>query len=253
MPFFSADLHIHTCLSPCAEPEMVPELILERARQLGLDIVAITDHNSAENVAAVVNAAQDSGITVFPGMEVQTREEVHVVTVFDTLEQVMAWQEQVYAALPPLKNQDLVFGEQVVLDGEGAPVGYLERLLITSTSYSVEEVVGRVTELEGLCIPAHVCRPAFSVLGTLGFIPETLGLDGLEISQNTSPVAFRDRHPELAGYSLVGSSDAHRLRDMCRRTTFNMKAPTVREVSLALRGEGSRGVWVDGHATGKQG
>lgn len=252
MGFFSADLHVHTCLSPCAELEMLPELIIQRGRELGLQIIGITDHNSAENVAAVVNAAHNSGITVLPGIEVQTREEVHMITLFDTLEQVRAWQEQIYDALPPVKNRERVFGEQLLLDGEGGPAGQLERLLITSTSYSVEEVVGRVAKLEGLCIPAHICRPVFSILATLGFIPESLALDGLEISQNTGPVAFRERFPELVGYSLVAGSDAHRLRDMCRRTTLSMKAPTIREIELALRCDGSRGVWVDGHATGKQ-
>lgn len=252
MPFFSADLHIHTCLSPCAELEMLPELIVQRAQELGLQMIAVTDHNSVENAAAVISAALGSGITVFPGMEVQTREEVHVVTLFDTLEQALAWQEQVYAALPPMENKESVFGEQLMLDSEGKPAGYLERLLITSTSFSVEEAARRVAELGGLFIPAHVDRPVFSIIAALGFIPENLKLDGVEISHNTNPVAARERFPHLEQYSLVGNSDAHRLEDMRRRTTLKMKAPTIQEISLALRGEGERGVWVDGHESVKR-
>jgi PHP family Zn ribbon phosphoesterase len=158
--FFLADLHIHTVLSACAEVEMLPELIVERARELGLDIIAVTDHNSAENAAAVVNAAAETGITVLPGMELQTREEAHLVCLFDTLEQVARWQEEVYDHLPPLKNDEDAFGMQVVLDADGEIAGTNERLLLASTSFSVEQVVQRVHELSGLCIPAG-CRDFF--------------------------------------------------------------------------------------------
>jgi PHP family Zn ribbon phosphoesterase len=244
--FFLADLHIHTCLSPCAELEMLPEFIVEQAQVLGLDIIAVTDHNSAENVAAVVNAARGTGITVLPGMEVQTREEVHLVALFDTLEQVASWQEQVYASMPPLKNDEVVFGEQLVLDADGEPAGYLDRLLLTSTSFSVEEVVQRVSDLDGLCVPAHVDRTAYSIISNLGFIPPELDVVGVEISHNVGPIEARERFPQLVHYSLMASSDAHRLREMARRTTFKMAKATVAELSLALAGEGGREVWVDG-------
>ena len=116
---------------------MLPEFIVERAQELGLQIIAATDHNSAENVAAVVNAARGTNITVLPGMEVQTREEVHLLTLFDTWEQMACWQEQVYAHLPPLKNDGSLFGEQLLLDADGRPAGYLDRLLLTSTFFSI--------------------------------------------------------------------------------------------------------------------
>jgi len=244
--FFLADLHLHTCLSPCAELEMLPEFIVERAQELGLQIIAVSDHNSAENAAAVVNAAQGTGIIVFPGMEVQTREEVHMLTLFDTLEQVASWQEQVYASLPPLKNDESFFGEQLILDAAGEPAGYLDRLLLTSTSFSVEEVVQRVSSLNGLCIPAHVDRTAYSIISNLGFIPPELDVVGVEISANIGVVEARERFPQLTRYSLVASSDAHRLKEMAKRTTFKMAEATVAELSLALAGEGERSVWVDG-------
>ena len=244
--FFLADLHIHTCLSPCAELEMLPEFIVERAQELGLHIIAVTDHNSAENVAAVVNAARGTGITVLPGMEVQTREEVHVLTLFDTLEQVASWQDQVYASLPAVKNDEAVFGEQLMLDADGEPAGYLDRLLLTSTSLSVEEVVQRVSDLDGLCIMAHVDRTAYSIISNLGFIPPELDVVAVEISHNIGPVEACERFPQLARYSLVANSDAHRLREMARRTTLKMANATIAELSLALSGEEGREVWVDG-------
>lgn len=249
MRFFLADLHIHTVLSACAEAEMLPELIVDRAGELELGIIAVTDHNSAENVAAVATAAEGTGITVLAGMEVQTEEEVHLVCLFDTLEQVERWQEQVYAHLPGLKNDEDAFGMQVVLDAEGEIVGRNERLLLTSASLSVEQVVRRVHELEGVCIPAHVDRPAYSLIANLGFVPPDLEIAGVEISPLVGPKEARQRFPELEKYTLVANGDAHRLNDMARRTTLKMEAPTAAELALALRGQGERSVWVDGVQT----
>jgi PHP family Zn ribbon phosphoesterase len=247
--FFVADLHVHTVLSACAEAEMLPEFIVERAEELGLDLIAVTDHNSSENVAAVLTAVEGKGITVLPGIEVQTREEVHLLCLFDTLEQAEAWQKEVYAHLPPLKNREDVFGTQVVLNADGDIVGHNDRLLLTSVSFSVEEVVKRVHGLNGLCIPAHVDRPAYSMIANLGFIPPDLGIAGAEISHLVSAKEARIRFPQLQHYSLVAGGDAHRLKEMTRRTTLKMGQATVAELSSALAGEGDRGVWVDGIST----
>jgi 3',5'-nucleoside bisphosphate phosphatase len=247
--FFAVDLHLHSVLSPCADMEMFPEFIIERAEALSLQVITVTDHNSCENAAAMINAAAGTDITVLPGMELQTREEVHMVCLFDTLEQAMRWQAAVYASLPSLENKEDVFGVQVILDADGDIVGYNERLLLTSTNFSVNQVVQQVQALGGLCIPAHVDRPAYSIISNLGFVPPDLGIPGVEISHLVSPQEARARFPQLARYSLIASSDAHRLSDMSRRTTLKMAAPTVAEIALALAGEGGRGVWVDGTCT----
>jgi PHP family Zn ribbon phosphoesterase len=244
--FFTADLHVHTVLSACAEMEMLPEFILERAQELDLNLIAVTDHNSAENAAAMMTAAKGTGITVLPGMEVQTREEVHLLCLFDTLEQVVDWQQVVYAHLPSLKNKEQVFGTQVVLDVDGEPVGTNDRLLATSVSLSVDQVVQRVRGLNGLCIPSHVDRPAYSLIANLGFIPPDLEIVGVEISHLVGPKEARAHFPQLEHYSLVADGDAHRLKEMARRTTLKMAEPTVAELALALAGTGGRGVWVDG-------
>ncbi len=176
------DLHIHTVLSPCAEVEMIPPLIVRRAVELGLGMIGIADHNCAANAAAVIEAARGTGLTVLPGMEVQTREEVHVLCMFDTLEQVEGWQRTVDAALPGLPNREGFFGAQYVVDATGAHRYTEERLLATSTSLSVEQVAAGVGSLGGLCIPAHIDRPSFSILSNLGFVPQGLPVAGLEIS-----------------------------------------------------------------------
>lgn len=225
---------------------MFPELILEQVQALGLQVIAVTDHNSAENVAAMVNAARETGVTVLPGMEVQTREEVHVVALFDTVEQALTWQAQVYASLPPLKNDAARFGEQIVLDEGGIPIGYLDRLLATSSSLSVDEVVQQVAALGGLCIPAHVDRPMYSMISNLGFIPPNLEIPGVEISPNISPIEARQRFPQLTRYGMLASGDAHRLSEISRRTTLKIAAVNVAEISLALAGLDEREVWIDG-------
>src|SRR5690606_28170914 len=141
MRTFRAELHVHTVLSPCAEVEMIPPLIVEEALDAGIQILAITDHNASANVWAVQKAAAGSGLAVLPGMEVQTVEEVHVLCLFETLAQLSAWQEQVDEALPDIKNNIEFFGEQFVVDETGDFIRREERLLITSTQLSLEGVI----------------------------------------------------------------------------------------------------------------
>jgi len=237
-----ADLHVHTVLSPCAEVEMIPPLITRRARELGLELIAITDHNSAENVEAVQLAAKGSGVAVLAGMEVQTREEAHIVCLFDTVAQVLAWQETVYASLPPLKNREEVFGAQFVVDETGDYRRTNERLLLASTALPVEEVVAGVGALGGLCIAAHVDRQAYSLLANLGFIPAGLALAAVEISRLTPPEEATVRYPQLRGWPLITSGDAHRLSEMRANMLVTCCQPSVSELQLAFRGEGGRKV-----------
>jgi len=244
-----ADLHIHTCLSPCSELEMLPELIIAKAQELGVDVIGITDHNSAENVQAVVNASKHTTVHVLPGIEVQTREEVHVITLFDTVEQALSWQEIVYAHLPSLKNNARLFGQQIVLDGNGDPVGYLDRLLITATSLSVEDVLGIVKDIGGIGIPAHVDRQSFSLIANLGFIPEEMDILAVEISAHMGPYEAWKRFRQLESYTLVSNSDAHRLDDLAPRMSLAVQDPTVAELQLACAGVDGRSVQLEGICT----
>jgi PHP family Zn ribbon phosphoesterase len=238
------DLHLHTVVSPCAEVEMIPPFIIKRAQELGLGAIAVTDHNTAENVAAVIEAAKGSGVAVLPGMELQTREEVHILCLFDGLEQVLAWQEVVYAHLPPLPNREEFFGAQFVVDETGEFVRMNERLLLTSTSLSVEEAVAGIRGLGGLPIAAHVDRPSYSLLANLGFIPDGLALAALELSRHTDPEAMRARYPQLGAWPLIVSGDAHQLCDLCARTLVTWQEPTLAELELALQGREGRKVKV---------
>ena len=240
--YLMADLHLHTVLSACAEVEMIPPLIVQRARELGLELLAVTDHNAARNVAAVMAAAAGTGITVLPGMEVQSREEVHLVCLFDTLAQVLAWQEQVFAALPDRENDEAFFGPQFVVDAEGEYLETETRLLSISTALSVEQVVAGVGALGGIVLAAHVDRPSYSLVANLGFVPPGLEIAGIELSRRADLAAALQRLPQLASYGRVVSGDAHRLEEMTARTMFKVEAPVVRELALALAGREGRRV-----------
>ncbi len=223
---------------------MIPPLIVRQALQLGLEWIAVTDHNSAGNVRAVQAAAEGTGLTVMPGLEVESREEVHLVCLFDTAEQAEAYATVVTAHLPQRLNDERHFGAQYVVDAAGEYVRTEERLLLTSADLSIDEIVRGVGERGGICIPAHVDRPANSLLVNLGFVPPGLDVPGLEVSPRVAVNEFRKANPELARFGLVCSGDAHRLSEMVKRTLVVSRAATVRELRQALRGEGDLSVSV---------
>ena len=239
---FVAELHTHTVLSPCAEVEMIPPLIIEQALAQGINLVAITDHNACANVAAVQQAAAGSGITVLPGMEAQTREEVHVLCLFDTLPQALAWEAELRAALPPMENDAEHFGEQFVVDATGEFLRREPQLLLTSAHLSFEAVCTRVAGLGGLAIPAHVDRPAFGLLTNLGLVPAEVPLAALEVSRHLHPFDAKKKYPQLKAYPLLQGGDAHRLNEMLGANVFRLAAPTVAEIKLALQNQAERGL-----------
>jgi 3',5'-nucleoside bisphosphate phosphatase len=237
---FTADLHVHTVLSPCAEVEMIPPLIVRQALARGLNLLAVTDHNAAANCAAVIQAAQNTGLAVLPGMEVQTVEEVHILCLFNTIEQALTWQGTIFDHLPDQANAEDVFGAQYVVDAEGEYVRTETRLLQTATDLPLEEVLRRVKALGGLAIPAHIDRPSYSLLANLGFVPPGLAAPAFEIFRLTDPAAARARWPDLAPYPLIRSGDAHRLSEITPALKLTLAAPTIAELALALAGRDGR-------------
>jgi len=242
MQTFRADLHVHTVLSPCAEIEMIPPLIVQEAIERGIDLIAITDHNASANVEAVQRAAQGSGLVVLPGMEVQSREEVHILCLFETLEQLSAWQAEVDAALPDLPNRPDFFGEQLVVDEEGEFIRTEPRLLLTSTRFSIDQVYERVNALGGLVIPAHVERATNGLFPILGLVSASWPVEAFEISRHTTPEKARAKFPALANYPLIQSGDVHMLESFIGSTHFTIETRTLAEIQLALRGQDGRNV-----------
>ena len=241
---YKIDLHIHTALSPCADAEMTPPKIVHAAKAKGLALIAVTDHNSAANAAAVVEAAANSSITVIPGLEVQTREEVHLVCLFRTTADAAAMQEFVQDKMPPLKNNIKTFGSQSVLDSKGCPVREEDLMLLASAEISVEEAVETTNRLGGICIPAHVDRPSYSLLANLGFIPPALVIQAVEISRQTNAEEARFLFPGIGKLAVIGSSDAHYLKDIGLQHTFITieGPPSFDELKMALENSSGRKV-----------
>jgi PHP family Zn ribbon phosphoesterase len=240
-----ADLHIHTVLSPCAEVEMIPPLIRRQAAELGLNLIAVTDHNACHNVEAVIQAFAGSGIHVLPGMELQSREEVHLLCLFDTVGQCQGWQRRVLSKMPSLANREKIWGPQFIVNEAGELLAQEERLLMASVDLALEQIVEGVNAGGGMVVPAHVDRPAFSLLSNLGWIPEGLPVEALEVTSHFVPEQGYRRWPQLRSWNLIVGGDAHRLKEMQRRTLFIMEAPRIEEIHRALRREEGREVVVE--------
>lgn len=240
MKTYQAELHIHTVLSPCAGVEMIPPLIVEAALKHGLNLIAITDHNASDNVAAVIEAASSKALHVLPGMELQTQEDVHVLCLFDGLDQLDKLQTLVDQNLPEIKNNANYFGEQFIVDHSGEFVERKEQLLITATRLSFEKAFQAVAELGGLFIPAHVNRQVFGLIYHLGFVPPDLDIDALEISRHISPDEACKAYPQMEGYPLIQSGDVHFLDDFLGVNRFLVEEPTIAELKMALKGENGR-------------
>lgn len=235
-----AELHVHTVLSPCADVEMIPPLIVQEALDRGIQVIAITDHNATANIEAVQKAARGTGLSVLPGMEVQTVEEVHSLCLFDSLDQAFAWQAEVDKTLPAIENQPEHFGEQFVVDETGDFIRRENQLLLTSCSLSIDDAFQKVTGLGGLFIPAHVNRKAFGLLEILGFVPPEIPFLALEISRHISPDQARARVPQLHRYPLLQNGDAHFLNEISGFNLLTIETASVQEIRLALRNEGDR-------------
>ncbi|MCK4358116.1 MAG: PHP domain-containing protein [Candidatus Cloacimonetes bacterium] len=237
---FKFDLHIHTCLSPCGDLEMVPTKIIKRAKLKGLDVIGICDHNASENVKAVKKAGELENVKVLGGMEVTSKEEVHILTLFDEDEDLIGFQKIIYENLHGVNNDEL-FGYQLVVDENDEILDTNNRLLIGATELSVEEIVEKARSLNGLVIASHVDRERFSIIGQLGFIPEGLDLDGLELSARYVFGKKNLDFPMASGFPLVTFSDAHYIDDIGKTsTTFFINDVKISEIKKALSGEDGR-------------
>lgn len=222
----AVDLHIHSALSPCSDNEMTPNNIVNMALLKGLDIIAVTDHNCVENYAAFQKCA-GSKILVVSGMEVESREEVHLICLFPGIREALEAQKAVHGALPEMENREDIFGAQLLFDEGDNIIGRCKRLLLTAANLSADDIFKMVEDLGGVTIPAHVDRQSYSMISNLGMIPEGLGINYLEISRGCDPVKFMESNPGLAKYKLIKSSDAHNLEDLLERESFL----EIREIS----------------------
>ncbi len=215
------DFHIHSALSPCGDKDMTPNNIVNMAAISGLDTIAVSDHNTVGNVRSAIEAGKTCGVNVIPGMEVETSEEVHILTLYPSIEIAEDVAKEVYKKLPDIKNRPDIFGEQIYMDKEDNITGYEEKLLISPTTLALEDLFDLVKSAGGLFIPAHVDRHSYSVLTNLGFIPDDLDIKHIEISKSTTDLeSYLNARGDLRKYKIFRNSDAHYLGDISMKEAF---------------------------------
>ena len=211
----AVDLHMHSCLSPCGDELMTPNNIVNMALIKQLDAIAVCDHNTARQLPAVAAVAEEAGLTLLPGIEITTAEEVHLLSYFSTVEAALEFSDYIYAHLPPIPNRAEFFGVQQLMDAEDEPTGEEPRLLLTALDLTLGELTRDINAAGGLAVPAHINRGSNGLLIALGLLPTDARFAALELS-NASPAPACD----LGAYKLLYSSDAHYLENISEREHF---------------------------------
>ena len=209
------DLHIHSALSPCGDNDMTPNNIVNMSILKGLDVIAVTDHNSCGNVRAVQNVAGDN-LLVIPGMEIETAEEVHIVCYFKDIEGAEKMQKLVWESLPDIKNRPEIFGRQLYMNELDEAVGEEEKLLVNATTMDVYSVFENVQKLGGVAVPAHIDRTSYSIISNLGFIMPDLNITAVEITRKN----LDKWKAEYDEYNIITNSDAHYLGDIAEKNSY---------------------------------
>jgi 3',5'-nucleoside bisphosphate phosphatase len=237
MNVYKADLHIHSVLSPCGDLEMSPTNIIKRAKEQKLDIIGITDHNSLRHCKLTAELGQRHGIFVLTGVEITTREEVHCLAFFEKPESIDIFQQYIDQSLQYIKNNPQWFGYQVVVDEQERIIEEIDTLLITALNRSIDEIRLKVAELNGIFIPAHVDRPGNGILKQLGFIPDNLHPDTIEIWNKNPRNTFLKTYTGFDKYQLLISSDSHTLQQIgAFYSELEMPHINFNEVRNALTG-----------------
>ncbi len=244
MRWYKADLHIHSVLSPCGGLEMSPASLIRRVKELGLDIIAITDHNIMANCPAYHRVAEKEDVNFICGVEIQTTEEIHLIALFDDREDVQGFDSDLYNSLLNIPNDPEYFGDQVVIDADENIIRCEERALLNSSIWTLEEAIDKIHAYHGFVFPAHVDAHTFSIIGQLGFIPTDLELDAVGITAHAKRDELLKQYPYLKEYALIRSSDAHYLTDIgSGYTMFWLEHPTVNEIRMACEGMQGRRIW----------
>ena len=216
------DLHIHSCLSPCADNDMTPNNIAGMAAIKGLNLLALTDHNSAKNCPAFFEACKRQGIVPIAGMELSTAEDIHIVCLFEKLEDAMRFDQEIEKHLMPIKNRPEIFGDQLILDGEDEPIGEEENLLISATDLPIDEAVTLARSYGAHVHPAHIDRESNGIVAVLGDVPTEYNFDVFELRERENMAKLASVVEELNEDTILVCSDAHHLWDISEAENYVM-------------------------------
>ena len=206
---YFSDLHIHSCLSPCASDDMTPANICGMAVVKGLEMIAVTDHNTARNLPYVQKCADAYRLLLIPGMEITTREEVHLLGYFPDVPTAVAFGEELRGHMPRGRNKPAYFGNQLIVDEDDQTVAEEDCLLIGASDLSLSAAAEKVRAYGGVPVPAHINRGSNGLLVNLGFFPDDLDITAIEVSR-----ALPCPQDVQEGRHILHSSDAHYLGDM---------------------------------------
>lgn len=241
MQYYKADLHIHSVLSPCADLSMSPKNIIHKAKQMNIDFIALTDHNSAANVSVTRKIGLEKGVIVLPGMEVNTKEEVHCLVFFKEMKHLIIFQEIIDLHKNKMDNDEERFGYQLIVDENENILGKEKNLLWMAVDMTLSEISKEVKRLDGMLIPAHIYRPQNGLINHMGFVPDNIEFDGLELEN----IQQYDLYSKKFNISCILNSDAHYIDDIGRVTTqYYMKEMEFEEIRMALACENGRKVVV---------
>ncbi|SDY85988.1 PHP domain-containing protein [Tindallia californiensis] len=220
MDTYAIDLHIHTALSPCGSEEMTPNNIINMSRLKALDIIAITDHNAIANVKPCMEVALQSDLTVIPGIEITTEEEVHLLAYFSTYDELEAFFCELKKYQANLKNRPEIFGNQMIFNSKDVMISEEKNLLMNAIQISFDSAVALINRFNGAAVPAHINRNSFSVTSSLGFLPQSLPIYCIELYERNHIENFLLSNPKYREYKHIISSDAHRLTEILERIFF---------------------------------
>ena len=232
---FSYDLHIHSCLSPCADDDMTVNNIANLAMLCGIEIVALTDHNSSKNCPAFFSVCETIGITPVAGMEINTREEVHAICLFPSLGAGMEFDEYVAKKMPFFVNNPNVFGRQILVDENDEIIGEEQKLLFAACDIGIDELPALMRKYGGVAVPSHIDRPSNSILSNLGLISPDYEFTYYELKNADSLQKLLPGNPALADAKFIFNSDAHSLAEIASRTPLSIALPN--RSAAALIGE----------------
>ncbi len=208
------DFHVHSCLSPCADDDMTPNNIAGMAALTGLNMLALTDHNSCKNCPAFFEACRRNGIIPVAGMELSTAEDIHLVCLFEELEQAMSFDEEIHKHLMPIENRSDIFGNQLILNEEDEPIGEEPLLLISATDLGMAEAVALARQFGAHVHPAHIDREANGIVSILGDIPSEYEFNCFEFHDSENIESYCRRFPMIGTDRILVCSDAHHLWDI---------------------------------------
>ncbi|MBQ6335641.1 MAG: PHP domain-containing protein [Ruminococcus sp.] len=208
------DLHLHSCLSPCGDMDMTPNNLVNMAKLLGMDVIALTDHNTCLNCEAAMKVGEEIGLLVIPGMELTTSEDIHAVCLFPTLEKALAFSQYVDENRIHIRNKAEIYGRQVIMNENDEEIGEIEDLLLPGSFIGMYDAYRKAQEFGGICYPAHIDRDSLSILSVLGEIDPWCGFRTAELADISRLPELREKHPILDSMNIITCSDAHYLENM---------------------------------------